>query len=100
MSSRAGCDGDDEYVFATEQYAFQGAEPDVIAFYDRVAGEDGWKWVRRTQAACLRKRLNNVTAYLHVSAIIGTDGDPSVGDYAVTVSAAHGADPDDGGVMC
>ncbi|MFI0425173.1 hypothetical protein [Spongiactinospora sp. 9N601] len=100
VSSQAGCDQEDEHVFATKQYAYQGSTPDIIAFYDRVAEEDGWKWVKRTQDACLRKTLNNVTAYMHVSAIIGADSDHAVGDYAVTVSAAHGADPDDGGVMC
>jgi hypothetical protein len=113
----SGCDDDDRFAYAGQEYRWTGARDDVMAFYRRAAEQGGWRleqidpppFPQREQAdhpplpptgrvtarspLCFSKSVAGTTGYLSLS--FPSDlGEGTGNDYTIYISASN---DDEGG---
>lgn len=103
----SGCDEDDGFAYAGQNYRLTISRADVLAFYRQAAAEDGWRLEGAdpapspapdglaidTSALCFEKPVAGTTAHLSVW-FPGDLGD-SPHEYGLEVTASH-----DGSAWC
>ncbi|WP_157181071.1 hypothetical protein [Actinopolymorpha alba] len=101
--SYSGCDDDDGFAVAGRTYRPEGTPEEVVAFYRRVAPDDGWTLKSASDSPvpedglvisgvrlCFTKAIDGTTGYLTVSFL--SDFGEKSRDFHLEVTGAHDGD--------